>query len=93
MDQDRKIEIQKLFSYAGEATCATDGLCALACPVGIDTPSIINKLRIMHPQKFDNTYMELSYDFLDSHVKWLKETVKIELLLLISNILSKQKEH
>lgn len=73
--------------------CVSCGHCKKNCPVGIDTPSIINKLRIMHPQKFDNTYMELSYDFLDSHVKWLKETVKIELLLLISNILSKQKEH
>jgi len=72
--------------------CVSCGHCKKHCPVGIDTPSIINRLRIMHPQKFNNIYMELSYDYLDSHVRWLKETVRIELLLLISNILNKQKE-
>lgn len=33
------------FSYAFLDTCATDGLCSLACPVGIDTGSLTKKLR------------------------------------------------
>jgi len=67
--------------------CVSCGHCTKHCPVSIDTPHIINKLRTMYPQKFNDPYLELSYDFLDSHVKWLKETVRIELLLLISKIM------
>lgn len=67
--------------------CVSCGHCKKNCPVCIDTPSIINRLRTMSPQKFNDPYLELSYDFLDSHVKWLKETVRIELLLLISKII------
>ena len=33
------------FNYSGDATCATDGLCAIACPVNIDTGKIIKELR------------------------------------------------
>jgi D-lactate dehydrogenase len=33
------------FDYSGDATCATDGLCAIACPVNIDTGKIIKELR------------------------------------------------
>lgn len=44
------------------------GYCKKHCPLNIDTPSIINKLRVMHPQKFSEPQIELSYDFIDSHV-------------------------
>ncbi len=33
------------FRYQGEQTCATDGLCATACPVGIDTGEMVKELR------------------------------------------------
>lgn len=33
------------YSYSGDETCATDGLCALACPVKIDTGKLIKDLR------------------------------------------------
>lgn len=33
------------FDYAGNQTCATDGLCASKCPVKIDTGILIKKLR------------------------------------------------
>ena len=33
------------YDYYGNETCATDGLCALACPVDIDTGKFIKKLR------------------------------------------------
>jgi D-lactate dehydrogenase len=35
----------KSFDYEGDATCATDGLCALECPVKIDTGKLIKNLR------------------------------------------------
>lgn len=33
------------YSYAGDETCATDGLCASACPVKIDTGKLVKSLR------------------------------------------------
>ena len=33
------------FQYEGNETCATDGLCAIACPVKIDTGNLIKTLR------------------------------------------------
>jgi D-lactate dehydrogenase len=35
----------KSFSYSGNETCATDGLCAISCPVKIDTEKLIKSLR------------------------------------------------
>ncbi len=37
--------LAKSYSYAGNETCATDGLCAISCPVKIDTGKIIKHLR------------------------------------------------
>ncbi|HBL78374.1 MAG: 4Fe-4S ferredoxin [Bacteroidetes bacterium GWF2_42_66] len=36
------------YSYSGNETCATDGLCAIACPVKIDTGKMIKELRHDH---------------------------------------------
>jgi D-lactate dehydrogenase len=36
-DPDRRRRLEDDYAYWGDATCATDGLCATACPVGIDT--------------------------------------------------------
>ncbi len=35
----------KNFSYSGNETCATDGLCAMNCPVKIDTGKLVKQLR------------------------------------------------
>jgi D-lactate dehydrogenase len=37
--------LTKSFEYEGDSTCATDGLCSLSCPVGIDTGKLIKYLR------------------------------------------------
>lgn len=44
-DQKRLATLRRRYDYAGNKTCATDGLCALACPVGIDTGTLIKELR------------------------------------------------
>ena len=36
------------FSYAGDETCATDGLCAISCPVKIDTGKLVKELRFQN---------------------------------------------
>ncbi|HAQ18596.1 MAG TPA: 4Fe-4S ferredoxin [Prolixibacteraceae bacterium] len=37
--------LAKAYQYAGNETCATDGLCATACPVKIDTGKLVKNLR------------------------------------------------
>lgn len=46
--------LEKDFSYHGEATCATDGLCAIACPVNINTGMLIKELRFYAHGRFVN---------------------------------------
>jgi len=41
----RLAKMRKLYRYQGLDTCAVDSLCALACPVGIDTGKMVKKLR------------------------------------------------
>lgn len=45
-------ELAKDFKYHGEATCAADGLCALSCPVDIDTGMLIKEFRYMAKSRF-----------------------------------------
>jgi len=44
-DPARRERLEEDYRYLGEATCATDGLCAIACPVGIDTGKLTKRLR------------------------------------------------
>lgn len=39
------MELKKGYAYQGEATCAADGLCGMACPVDINTGSFTKSLR------------------------------------------------
>ena len=43
--QDEYKELLKQYQYDGIETCAVDGLCALACPVDINTGDLIKRLR------------------------------------------------
>lgn len=44
----RAAELLDEYDYYGIDTCAADGLCALACPVKIDTGSMVKDLRCEH---------------------------------------------
>ena len=41
----RLAQLRDAFAYAGDETCATDGLCALGCPVDIETGAFIKWVR------------------------------------------------
>lgn len=47
-------ELVKSYRYAGNETCATDGLCSLACPVKINTGKLIKELRFDSHSDFQN---------------------------------------
>ena len=44
-DSDLSKVLMEDFTYAGIETCAADGLCATACPVGINTGDFVKQLR------------------------------------------------
>lgn len=45
-------QLAKAFKYKGDATCATDGLCAINCPVEINTGTLIKELRLKNNGAF-----------------------------------------
>lgn len=47
-------EIDRSFSYDGIDTCATDGMCSLVCPVGIDTGDMIRQMKQDRKSRFGN---------------------------------------
>jgi D-lactate dehydrogenase len=47
-DINRMEQLAADFDYQGDQTCATDGLCATSCPVGIDTGKLIKQIRFRH---------------------------------------------
>jgi len=48
-------ELLKQYQYDGLDTCAVDGLCAVACPVDINTGSLVKRLRRENHSAFANT--------------------------------------
>ncbi|MDR1743048.1 MAG: FAD-binding oxidoreductase [Dysgonamonadaceae bacterium] len=47
-------QLAKALSYPLDDTCAADGLCALSCPVGINTGALVKELRWQHNGNFAN---------------------------------------
>ncbi len=39
------LELESAFEYEGIDTCAVDGMCAITCPVGINTGDLVKRLR------------------------------------------------
>jgi D-lactate dehydrogenase len=44
-DAPRLKKLERMYAYYGDQTCAADGLCALSCPVEINTGLLIKDLR------------------------------------------------
>jgi D-lactate dehydrogenase len=40
------LKLKRSYSYSGVESCATDGLCELNCPVGINTGKLVKELRV-----------------------------------------------
>jgi D-lactate dehydrogenase len=50
----RLTQLLDSYAYLGNQTCATDGLCAIGCPVDIDTGKLIKELRFNSNSRFSN---------------------------------------
>jgi D-lactate dehydrogenase len=67
-------ELLTLFAYQGNATCATDGLCATSCPVGIDTGKLIKEWRFEENPAWANSlasWMANHMDLVTSNLRGL----------------------
>ena len=54
-------EMQKQYRYWGNQTCATDSLCAMKCPVKVDTGKLVKTIRKgSHSAKAEETAMKLA---------------------------------
>lgn len=66
--------LEKEYDYAGNRSCAGDGLCAIACPVGINTGEYIHHLR--HEQVRNSHLAMAAGSFTASHLHWMAGGVK-----------------
>ncbi len=74
-DLSRLNTLKEAYDYYGNQTCATDGLCAIACPVEINTGNLIKKLRSESISKTADSIAS----FLAEHMKLVTESARIGL--------------
>jgi len=81
-------ELKESYGYDGEETCATDGLCSLACPVEIDTGKYTKKLRAEKNSDFSKKMAKS----LSKNFSTLQSTTKFSLtaLNLTTKVISKE---
>jgi D-lactate dehydrogenase len=79
MIADGKFELAKQldrdYEFAGKASCATDGLCALDCPVAINTGDLIKQLR---RESVGNTESKIA-NVLANQFGWAEKAVGVAL--------------
>lgn len=78
--KDYRKSVDKLggaIRYAVDRTCATDGLCAVACPVGINTGSLVKELRWQRNGKFANALAEGIANHMSGTTSMLRGWLKI----------------
>jgi len=71
-DSELLTELEKVFEYAGDQTCATDGLCATSCPVKIDTGKLIKELR---SEKIGNSHK--TSNFIANNIKGVTAAARV----------------
>ncbi|MDD2242326.1 MAG: FAD-binding and (Fe-S)-binding domain-containing protein [Bacteroidales bacterium] len=63
-------EMQKRYAFWGPGSCATDSLCAIACPVNVDTGKLTKELRHeSHSEKAEEKAVNIARHM--SHIVWL----------------------
>jgi D-lactate dehydrogenase len=63
------------YDYAGNQTCATDGLCSLVCPVGINTGDLVKDIRF----RSHSPLSERLADYVASHMGMVTGVMRVGL--------------
>ena len=67
--------------------CLSCRKCQENCPLAIDTPSMVNRLRLESRNRVLEPHLATAYDFVKAHVEWVGNAIWLEALLLISRLL------
>lgn len=80
--------LKKEFDYFGNQTCATDGLCAISCPVEINTGNLIKNLRFEQRSYLGNVTANL----IESNFAFVTNAAKTGLNILdkVTNTIGKE---
>lgn len=73
-DPVRLGELEQEYTYAGEQTCAVDGLCAISCPMQINTGDLTHDIREANIPKGSFTYKV--GDFAANHFSVVKGSLR-----------------
>ena len=69
-------QLDREYEFAGKASCATDGLCALDCPVAINTGDLIKQLRSSSTGRVDSAIASM----LGKHFGVAEQAIHLSLL-------------
>ena len=72
---------------AGLELCLTCRKCQQNCPLAIDIPFMVNKLRLERRTEALEPHLQTAYDFIRAHIEWVGNAIKLETLLLLARLL------
>ena len=72
---------------AGLELCLTCRKCQQNCPLAIDIPLMVNKLRLERRTEALEPHLQTAYDFIRAHIEWVGNAMKLETLLLLARLL------
>jgi iron-sulfur cluster protein len=64
--------------------CLSCRKCRQNCPVAIDIPSMVTKLRLGRQSKILEPHLQTAYDFMRAHIEWVGSAIWLEMMLLLS---------
>lgn len=68
----RAERLDRAYAYYGDATCASDGLCATSCPMKINTGDLTHLIRQQHLKKA----VEAGFDFAAKHMGGIEDGLR-----------------
>lgn len=68
--------------------CLSCRKCQQNCPLAIDIPSMVTRLRLEKRKKVLGPHLQTAYDFVRAHIAWVGSAMWLEVLLLVSRLAS-----
>jgi len=70
--------------------CLSCRKCRQNCPLAIDIPSMVTKLRLERQSRILEPHLQAAYDFVRAHIEWVGNVIWNEALLLFSDYRGRQ---